>query len=243
MKKTLIALSLAAASLPAFAQKAPEPDVTLSGNFALVSDYRFRGVSQTDVAPALQGGFDLAHKGGFYLGTWASSVSEWTSVEGAGMEWDVYGGYKFAIGDIGVDIGNLYYYYPKSVGSPKPNTNEVYLGLSYGPVTFKTSFATTDYFGIANSDGTIYYDLSGSFPMSDGVTLRAHYGYVDIKNSISGSDYKLGVATDVSGYLLAVDYVGTTGDLKDFTSGQSIGAGRTKDLGKGGLVFSVTKTF
>ena len=159
------------------------------------------------------------------------------------MEWDVYGGYKFAIGDIGVDIGNLYYYYPKSVGSPKPNTNEVYLGLSYGPVTFKTSFATTDYFGIANSDGTIYYDLSGSFPMSDGVTLRAHYGYVDIKNSISGSDYKLGVATDVSGYLLAVDYVGTTGDLKDFTSGQSIGAGRTKDLGKGGLVFSVTKTF
>ncbi len=243
MKKTLIALSLAAASLPAFAQKAPEPDVTLSGNFALVSDYRFRGVSQTDVAPALQGGFDLAHKGGFYLGTWASSVSEWTSFEGAGMEWDVYGGYKFAIGDIGVDIGNLYYYYPKSVGSPKPNTNEVYLGLSYGPVTFKTSFATTDYFGIANSDGTIYYDLSGSFPMSDGVTLRAHYGYVDIKNSISGSDYKLGVATDVSGYLLAVDYVGTTGDLKDFTSGQSIGAGRTKDLGKGGLVFSVTKTF
>ena len=55
MKKTLIALSLAAASLPAFAQKAPEPDVTLSGNFALVSDYRFRGVSQTDVAPDLQG--------------------------------------------------------------------------------------------------------------------------------------------------------------------------------------------
>jgi len=47
----------------------------------------------------------------------------------------------------------------------------------------------------------------------------------------------------VGGYLLALDYVGTGGDLKDLVSNQPIGGGRTKDLGKGGLVFSVTKTF
>ncbi|MFN5792864.1 MAG: TorF family putative porin, partial [Burkholderiales bacterium] len=71
MKKTLVALSLAAMTLPALAQdkKAPEPDYTITGNFGLFSDYRFRGISQTDKKMAAQGGFDFAHKSGVYLGT------------------------------------------------------------------------------------------------------------------------------------------------------------------------------
>jgi len=246
MKKTILAVSLAALTLPAFAQKAPEPDLSISGNFGLFSDYRFRGISQTDLKPALQGGFDLVHKSGFYAGTWASSVSEYTSFDGAGMEIDFYAGYKFEVGGIGVDVGNLYYYYPGSTGDPKPNTNEIYLGLSYGPATLKTSYSTSDYFGFANSDGTIYYDLSAAFPLGGDLTLKAHVGYVDVKNLTggTGTDYKIGLAKDIGGFIFGIDYVANSGDFaKGFEAAPINTSGETKDLGKNGVVLSVSKTF
>ncbi len=257
MKKTVIALSLAAMTLPAIAQKAAEPEFSVSGNFGLFSDYRFRGISQTDLGPALQGGFDLTHKSGFYLGTWASSISEFTSFQGDGIEIDFYGGYRFSLGDVGVDIGNLYYYYPGAVAGDgyKPNTNEVYVGLSYGPATLKTSYSTGRYFGLPETKGTLYYDLSVSIPLSDSWGLRAHVGYLDLGKTIedegekykSGTDYKLGVTKDVGGYVLALDYVGNSGDIKKFNEDVDVNNGEgspsLKDLGKGGLVLSISKTF
>jgi uncharacterized protein (TIGR02001 family) len=251
MKKTIVALSLAAMTLPALAQqKAAEPEYTIAGNFGLFSDYRFRGISQTDLGPALQGGFDFAHKSGFYLGTWASSISEFTSFNGDGMEIDFYGGYKFAIGDVGVDIGNLYYYYPGAVGAPdKPNTNELYVGLSYGPVSLKTSYATTKYFGLAETKGTLYYDLTASVPLADGLTLTAHAGYLDLNNAIdsgtvkSGTDYRLAISKSMGAYTLSAAYIGNSGDWKRFNSGVDIGGGEEKDLGKSAVVLSISATF
>ena len=245
MKKTILAVSLAALTLPAFAQTAPEPDFTIEGNFGLFSDYRFRGISQTDLKPALQGGFDLTHKSGFYAGTWASSISEYTSFNGAGMEIDFYAGYTFELGGIGVDIGNLYYYYPGSngEGGPKPNTNEIYLGLSYGPLSLKTSYSTSDYFGLADSDGTLYYDLSAEFPLGNDVTLTAHVGYVDIKNGVTGTDYKIGVAKDFAGFTFGLDYIANNGNWKTANTGVEISPGTFKDLGKNGVVLSVSKSF
>jgi len=66
------------APAPAAAAPAPEPDWTFTGNVGLYSQYVFRGISQTNEKPALQGGFDLGHKSGFYVGTWASNIS-WIS--------------------------------------------------------------------------------------------------------------------------------------------------------------------
>ena len=256
MKKTVLALSLAAMTLPALAQqKAAEPDYTVSGNFGLFSDYRFRGISQTDLGSALQGGFDFAHKSGFYLGTWASSISEYTSFYGDGMEIDFYGGYKFALGDLGIDIGNLYYYYPGAVGAPdKPNTNEVYVGFSYGPVSLKTSYATTKYFGLAETKGTLYYDLSASIPLADGLTLSAHAGYLDLKNKVtstggdasSGTDYKLAISKALGAYTLSAAYIGNSGDWKKFNSQVDVDGGTgtdLKDLGKSAVVLSLSATF
>ena len=246
MKKTILAVSLAALTLPAFAQTAPEPDFTIEGNFGLFSDYRFRGISQTDLKPALQGGFDLTHKSGFYAGTWASSVSEYTSGNGSGMEIDFYAGYTFEVGGIGVDIGNLYYYYPGSAYDPKANTNEIYLGLSFGPATFKTSYSTTDYFAIPDSDGTLYYDLSAEFPLGGDLTLTAHVGYVDVKNLSggTGTDYKIGLAKDFAGFTFGLDYVANSGNFaKGFGTVDVNGAGEIKDLGKNGVVLSVSKSF
>jgi uncharacterized protein (TIGR02001 family) len=242
MKKTILALSLAAMTLPAMAQKAPEPDYTIEGNFGLFSDYRFRGISQTNLKPALQGGFDYAHKSGFYAGTWASSVSNITSPDGAGMEVDFYAGYAFEVNGVGVDIGNLYYHYPGATADV--DTNELYVSLSYGPATFKTSYSTTDYFNSGVPKGTIYYDLSAEFPLSDGMTLAAHVGYVDVKNGDSGTDYKIGLAKEFAGYGFGIDYISNSGAFKDFFNGNLNNTlGTSKNLGKSGVVVSVSKSF
>ena len=89
----------------------PEPEFTFTGNAGLFSDYRFRGFTQTDYKPAFQGGFDFAHKSGFYLGNWNSNVEQ-ALFNGASLEMDFYGGYKHTFGDFGLDVGVIYYYYP-----------------------------------------------------------------------------------------------------------------------------------
>src|SRR3954471_5124535 len=105
MRKYILPLAIAAcasASAPAIAQQAaaatpPPPPVT--GNMTLVTDYRFRGISQTLGRPAIQGGFDYAHESGVYLGNWNSNVSSAAGYPGGNLEMDFYGGYKKAFGD------------------------------------------------------------------------------------------------------------------------------------------------
>ena len=98
----LFALPGMASAQTAPAAPAPTPEHTFTANATLVSDYRFRGISQSYKLPAIQAGFDYAHSSGFYLGTWASSVSGNLYPNGAGLEWDMYGGYKGTIsGDLG----------------------------------------------------------------------------------------------------------------------------------------------
>src|SRR5688500_17951677 len=95
-------LSLAAltvqAQTPAAAPAAPEPqpDWTFTGNAGIFSDYRFRGISQTNRKPAFQGGFDVAHASGFYAGNWNSNVDS-AFYNGANLEMDFYGGYKLPL--------------------------------------------------------------------------------------------------------------------------------------------------
>ena len=117
---TALAQTPAPAATPPAAEPAkPEPDWTFTSNIGLYSQYVFRGITQTDEKPAVQGGFDLGHKSGFYVGTWASNVS-WISdlvpppsSLSASMEWDFYGGYKGSLpADFGYDLGVLYYWYP-----------------------------------------------------------------------------------------------------------------------------------
>ncbi|HEY6598464.1 MAG TPA: TorF family putative porin, partial [Pseudomonadales bacterium] len=140
MRKALLAASVAAAvAMPCIAQAqtpaaTPAPDFTLTANVGLFSDYRFRGFTQTDYNPAIQGGFDFAHSSGFYLGNWNSNISS-TLYNGAPIEMDFYGGYKHAFGDFTLDIGAIYYYYPGSGEyNPdfKPKNFEAYIGGSWG---------------------------------------------------------------------------------------------------------------
>ena len=70
MKKSLIALALVSAfAAPVFAEEAaPTPVHTFTGNVTLASDYVFRGISQSQRQPAIQGGFDYSHASGLYAG-------------------------------------------------------------------------------------------------------------------------------------------------------------------------------
>jgi uncharacterized protein (TIGR02001 family) len=208
-------------------QKAAEPAYTFEGNFTVTSDYIFRGFTQSNSTAAIQGGFDLNHSSGFYVGTWASSVA-YDSTLGGSLETNLYGGYTFSVGEVGIDVGLLRYYYPKQENSTKWDTTEAYVGLSYGPIGFKVSRAMTSYFGGTGDKGTMYYALSGSYPISENISVNGYYGYESLKGGDNYQDYKIGLSTEIGGYTLAGDYVDA-----------SSGLGRND----GKFVVSVSKSF
>jgi len=218
MRKTLLASALLAA-LP-FTASVHAEDSPIAANIGFVSDYAYRGFSQTDERPALQGGFDYAHDSGLYVGVWGSNVSWLSDSDPAisnSLEIDVYGGYKGSVGAIGYDVGLLQYYYPGSYPKPynSPNTLEGYVGLSWEFLSFKYSYAFTDLFGYEKSDGSQYYDLGAAIDIGAGVTLAAHVGYNDIKGQDDYTDWKIGVSKEFVGLNFGLHYVDTDVDNAD----------------------------
>ena len=191
MHKSILTLSVAAAlgapMLAAAQTPAPSP---ITGNMSIVSDYRFRGISQTYLGPAIQGGVDFAHSSGFYVGNWNSSVASQVFLGGSGIEMDFYGGYKGTVGDFGFDVGTIYYWYPNAefnsnTGSTSGDANfnnwEVYAGVSWKWLSGKLSYALTDYFGLANEQAGGYWCNRGTDPctplstFADGGTKGSWY--------------------------------------------------------------------
>ncbi len=223
MRTKPLATALAALATIAAAGAAHAGDGPFTANVGLVSDYAYRGWSQTDERPALQGGFDYAHDSGLYAGVWGSNVS-WLSHASPNvsnsLELDLYGGYKGTAGAIGYDVGLLQYYYPGSYpkGFNSPDTLEGYIGLSWEFLSFKYSYAFTDLFGYDKSDGSQYYDLGAAVDVGGGFTLAAHVGYSDIKGQDDYTDWKLGVTKEFGGFNFGLHYVDTdvnNADLAD----------------------------
>ena len=212
---SLIALALGSVSGLAQAQAAA-PESSLSFNVGAVSDYRYRGISQSRLKPAVQGGFDYADKSGFYVGAWASSIKWIKDVGGdASVEVDLYGGYKGALGVVSYDLGFLRYEYPSNKLAIDANTNEVYGAVTMGPVTLKYSHAVSNLFGFTNSKNSYYLDLSGTFDMGNGFSLVPHVGYQSVKNNgaFSYTDYSLTLGKDLGNGLSATAaLVGTDAD-------------------------------
>ncbi|TAG27482.1 MAG: hypothetical protein EAZ37_04790 [Burkholderiales bacterium] len=240
-----IATLLSVAAVGAFAQaKAPEPDYTLSFNVGAVTDYRFRGISQTSKKPAIQGGLDFYHKSGFYAGAWGSNVKWIKDFNGAtkgNFEIDLYGGFKGEIAkDLGFDVGVIAYQYPGNnsgdVGTPNAgnvtnaNTTEIYGALTYKMFTVKYSRSTGTFLGFLESSGSDYFDLSAAFDLGNGFTLTPHVGVQKVKNNkdYNYTDYSLTVAKDMgNGLSLTAAAIGTNakkGFYTDF-NGKSIGNG------------------
>lgn len=245
MRKSILSLSVAAAlAAPLLAAAESSP---ITGNMALVSEYRFRGIDQTFGKPALQGGFDYSHASGVYLGNWNSNVNPGAGYNGANLEMDFYGGWKGAFGDFGVDAGAIYYWYPGS--NPDVENTEVYVGGSWRTLSLKYFHAVDDYFSVPNTKNSWYLDLSFTHDLGAGWGLVAHYGMFEYKNVANGdyNDWKLGITKDIGGWIVGAAYVDT--DAKGdcgvpepycFANGN---ATKTRDAGKATLVLSVSKTF
>jgi uncharacterized protein (TIGR02001 family) len=236
MQKVAKALLLAgAAGLPlasTIARAADEPpEHSFTGKVALYSEYEYRGISQTSEKPALQLNLDYAHKSGFYIGTFVSNIKWLKDAAEAGgfssnanIEWDIYGGYKFPVGaDVTMDVGYLRYEYPSSSEfNPKPNTDEVYIGASWGPATLKYSYSINDTFGVANSKGSDYIELAVNYPLPqlEKLTINGILGHQDFRHNsqLSYTVWKLGATWDFgSGFTAGGYYKGTDAENANYT--------------------------
>ncbi len=241
--KLLVALLGTLAAMPAMA------DSPFSANVALTTDYLFRGMTQTGHKPALQGGFDYAGPSGIYAGVWGSNIS-WIQDTGAAasasVELDTYLGISNSFAtDFTYDVGFLRYNYPGTYfpGVPSANTNEIYGAIGYKWVTLKYSRSLGDLFGLIDTKGSDYIDLSASVPLPSDFSLGAHYG----KQKFAGtgcigcdySDYNVSIGKDIgSGYSVSLMYSNT-----NEPAGTLWGpAGATYDPGKGTAVLTLSKS-
>lgn len=262
--KRQIAAILLALSAPVMAQAPQTPAPPVTGNGAVVTDYRFRGISQTYLGPAVQGGVDYAHASGVYFGNWNSSVSGLVYTGGSGIEMDFYGGVKKSFGDVGFDAGAIYYWYPKAkVAGDDFNNLEIYLGASWKWISGKLFYALDDYFGVnstqainyrakrdgsgalpdrGSSKGTTYLDLNANVPLTRELGVVVHYGILSMKkyDELDYQDWKLGVTYDLNGWVIGAAYVDTSADPQWYYTSGSLGP---KDSGRATVVFSVSKTF
>ncbi len=206
-----------------------------SGNVSLASDYVFRGVSQSNQEPALQGGVEYAAEKGAYIGSWGSSISWLSDLStsaapiSSNIELDVYGGYRGKFGDaVSYDAGALYYWYPGDfpAGFNNADTLEVYAGVSVAAsdkvsLGAKYSYAATDLFGYVDSDGSGYLDLSANFTVAKGWTIGAHAGkqWIEGNDAFEYTDWKLGVTRAFdNGFSVGLAYTGTDADDALYTN-------------------------
>ena len=219
---------------PALADETDPPsEVTVTGNVAVVTDYRFRGIGLSGGDAAIQGSINVNHASGLYAGVWGSSLED-SAVYGH-TELDFYAGWTGAIANgLTADVGLLYYVYPNgTVGDA--NVFEPYASLSttIGPATAKLGVAyawTQDSLG-GDDNLYVFTDLGVGIPNTP-VSLSAHVGYTDgalspnlltLTSTDGGFDYSVGGTFAISKNLsLGVSYVGVDGTSFDGFSDDTV---------------------
>jgi uncharacterized protein (TIGR02001 family) len=251
-------LAAVAVSTPAFAADEETPAVTISGTATVVSDYRFRGISQTDKNFAVQGSLTVSHKSGFYATVWGSSVDDYVTISGqSNQEIDLIVGWKKTFGSATLDIGALYYVYPKTkLAGDVSSSNfiEPYAAVSgtIGPVTAK---ATVNYApkqkalaldqgatGLLRSQDSVYIagDFTAAIPNTP-LGLTAHIGHsfgpswlATTGRGNEYTDWGLGATLTYKALTFGIQYVDT--DTTFFTPSG-------KDAAKGGVVATLGVSF
>jgi uncharacterized protein (TIGR02001 family) len=220
----------APAAAPA-APAEPTPEHTFAVKFALYSEYEYRGISQTSEKPALQMNLDYTHSSGLYLGTFLSNIKwlkDTAEVNGlstsADIEWDIYGGYRFEVAkDTTVDVGYLRYEYPSSGAfNPKPNTDEIYAGITWQWLNLKYSYSINNTFGVPDSKGSYYIESNINYPIESvkGLTLTGTLAYQDYAHNkpLSYTVWKAGAVYDFgNGWNIGAYYKGTDAEEALYT--------------------------
>jgi uncharacterized protein (TIGR02001 family) len=230
LSQSLAALAMMASASIAHAQ--------LSGTVTAISDYNWRGITQSADDPALQGSIDWAADSGVYLGAWASNIDFGNEFD-SDIEVDLYGGISGG-DDLAWDFGLIYYMYP---GETDANWPELYASLTYGVVTGKISYSN-EFAGFSN-DSAFYYELGAGWELPENFGVNAHIGYSDgdgINDAYLGNvddyfDWTVGVTYMLGNFELGLKYVdGSDLEPHDGTPGD-ISSSEAK------AVFSVSTTF
>lgn len=221
MKKTLLAAAVASTLMVGAAVANAEGPWSTSANAALTTDYKFRGISQSNENPAVQGGFDLGHESGFYIGAWASVVDFDTDngdYDGS-IELDGYLGYGADIGDTGFsyDVGYVYYDYPGDDGA-EGDYQEFYGSIGWQDLTVGMAYSD-DYYAETDEFYYLYADYSLALPNEFSLDLHVGLNFLEEDGGFLSSDedrytdYAVGISRDIAGLNFALAYVGT--DLDD----------------------------
>lgn len=266
MRKSIIGLAaFAIASLagPVLAQdaapapEAPKSPFTVTGGGTLVSDYRFRGISQSNKRFAVQGTANLTHESGAYVGFWGSSIDDYIA-NGGDAEIDIYGGYKYTFSGTTADVGVLYYYYPGS-GGITSDFVEPYASLShsFGPIGTKLGAAYApkqhalrcDTYDVRCAgkvrEDNLYIYGEGSFAVPNtGFSITGHLGHTFGPSYLSigkeYTDWNVGASYAWHGLTFGVSYVDTNKDAFAPVNGS---ATRFRNIAKAGVVGSVGASF
>lgn len=247
-----VTAALAGLSLipPAAAQDtAPPPAVAVTGGAAIVTDYRFRGLSQTNKSVAVQGTATVTHSSGFYASFWGSTIDDYIA-NGSDAELDLIAGYKHAFhGGTTLDTGVLYYVYPQNNGADT-DFFEPYANVSHtlGPFSAKLggNFAWKQA-GLAldgrkHSGVYGYAELAAAIPKT-GLTVTGHLGHSFDRNYITFgeryTDWSVTAAYTWKAVTLSAAYVDTDKDLFSYPAG----GGHNRNISKGGVVGSIGFSF
>lgn len=258
-------------SAPALAQdEGSDSAFTVSGDVTLVSDYRFRGVSQSDEELAVQGGLTIAHESGFYIGTWGSNLAGWGTFGGANLELDLIAGYATTVGDADLDVGVTWYTYPG--GADNSDFFEAYASVSgtTGPLSLTAAVAyapeqealgnfSATPFSRGQKEHNLYLSGDGELGVTGTpLTLSAHIGYSDGNpglgpngTSVSPTgaywDWSLGASVPVTGPLtLSIAYIDTDIGVAEsafLQPGFSVGNDGTGQIADATVVVSLTASF
>ncbi|MFK3738335.1 TorF family putative porin [Massilia sp. TN1-12] len=238
----------APAAPEAAAPDAAAPASPITWNLGAITDYRYRGISQTRTHAAVQGGVDYVDAAtSLYVGTWLSSIT-WAKDAGGGgnVEMDVYAGKRGELGGgFSYDVGVLGYIYPGNdlkdlPGFVNANTGEIYAQVGKGPYYVKYSNALTNLFGFVDSRYSSYLDVGANLDAGNGFTIVLHGGRQHVQHSANASytDWKVGVSKAWGTTTATLAFIATNAEEAAYTSARN-----GKFLGKNGVTLQVVHTF
>jgi uncharacterized protein (TIGR02001 family) len=214
-----VALAAALSSFPVTQAFGAE----VSGNIALTTDYKFRGISQSDSAPSVQGGFDIAFDNGAYIGTWGAAVDFDCAIDtcggpNGGIELDYYAGFASDISDsVSFDIGYIYYDYPQDEGL-LGDYGEIYGSLSFGDFGIGMNYSD-EYWGETGKFTYTYATYSTALSESVALDLLVGSGDYDEAGYLDGAtehmNWSVALSTSAGGLDFAITYEDTDLDKED----------------------------
>lgn len=239
LKSAVCAAAMMMAAAPAaLAEDEASGPFSFSGTVTLVSDYVFRGISQTQGDPAIQGSFDVGHESGLYASVWASNV-DFDDATDTNLEVDFYAGFANELESFSYDVAVLYYTYPDTSGADYDYV-EIKLGGAFavGTATISGAFYYSPEFFAETGDAE-YLTAGVSLPITDWLTADANIGYQWIDdNATFGSDdyldWNIGLTASVEGFDLGVRY--TDNDAETV-----LGADLPNDIADGRVIFSISR--